>query len=106
MGKPQKTLALPSSELERRIYDALKRAVDSGVALSTRQIAARAFHPRGTSGAEIVATRQALRALECRGFTRRIVQGQRPGESVWTYVPVYLIEWANGRREFHSPVRF
>lgn len=93
--------AQPSSEIEQRIHEALERATARGTALSTRLVAKRAFHP-GTSRTEIVATRQALRSLEWKGFARRIFQGEGPGESVWTHVPLFVSEGADGRRAYFA----
>jgi len=91
----------PSDEIERRIYDALESAAARGTALTTRLLAKRAFHP-GTSRTEIVATRQALRSLECKGFARRIVRGIMPGESIWTHAPVFVSEGDDGRRAYFT----
>lgn len=91
----------PSGEIEHRIYEALERATARGTALSTRLVAKRAFHP-GTTRAQIVATRQALRSLERQGMARRIFQGAGAAESVWTNVPLFVSEGADGRRAYFT----
>jgi hypothetical protein len=81
------TPARPTSDIEQRVLEGLERATARGTALSTRLVAKRAFH-RGTSRAQVAATRQALRSLEWKGFARRIFQGEGLGESIWTHVPL------------------
>lgn len=83
----KKTIA-SSYRIERRVYDALRKAAAERSVLNARLIANQVFK-REASLAEFVATKMALRALELRGVALGVVQPHQVENKNWLHTPMF-----------------